>query len=432
MSIKKRNMLCLKKKDKLAGDERLLYEPYKNILVKFRELVLKREATDFDPVAKMYHGLFSVPPEIRDYYEALLSITSYYQSSKGGRGRYIEKKLASSCDSCSVSIKLSEIPVWLGNPDIYRKNGISGPETLFEEKKKVLKESPWLWKGEKDEETDIGSMVKSENSIVLMEIKNRVDSGGTAARREIWTSEKFGTILEYLIEDTKIYQKSDGEKHLEFSLAEMLSHFGFNHLEMYIGILFDTKGSLASIEADKCEGFYSSSKTGFNDYFVKKMEKSKKFNIQKIDGEKLYVRAQHSTSRLIIECGALYGDEVTEKLFRRKSSISEIYMLSYDDMWLSQLVSINERTNLSKYGTNYTIILKKIIEEDQLVMKFCNEFLDSEGSEDSLKNLVTYLLKNYADRFLPELLPVSVEKDEYLGDIVQFFAASNKKKSCQE
>lgn len=418
-------MLCLKNKNNLADDERLLYEPYKNILVKFRELVLKREATDFDPVAKMYHGLFSVPPEIRDYYEALLDITSYYQASKGGRGRYIEKKLALSCESCSVSIKLSEIPVWLENPDIYRKNGIFGPEKLSKEEKKVLKEHPLLWKkGEKDEETDIGSIVKDEKSIVLIEIKNRVDSGGTAARREIWTSEKFGTILEYLIKDTKIYQKSDGEKHLEFSLAEMLSHFGFTHLEMYIGILFDTKGSLASIEADKDKGFYSSSKTGFNDYFVKKMRESEKFSIQEIDGEKLYVRAQHSTSGLIIECGALYGNEVTEKLFRRKSNISEIYMLRYDDIWLSQLVSINERTNLLKHGRNYTMILKEIIQEDRLVEELYNTFLNSEGSEDSLKRLITHLLDNYPDRFLPEFLPVSVEKDEYLGDVAQFLAGS--------
>lgn len=56
MSIKKRNMLCLKNKNNLADDERLLYEPYKNILVKFRELVLKREATDFDRLQKCTMG----------------------------------------------------------------------------------------------------------------------------------------------------------------------------------------------------------------------------------------------------------------------------------------------------------------------------------------------------------------------------------------
>ena len=73
-------MLCLKQKDTLSPGHLFLYEPYKNILRNFLELATTKEAKDFDPVAKVYHGILSAPPEIRDYYEGLLGITSYYQA----------------------------------------------------------------------------------------------------------------------------------------------------------------------------------------------------------------------------------------------------------------------------------------------------------------------------------------------------------------
>jgi len=94
--IAKRNLLCVKAKNKLELGQKLLYEPYKNILINFKELCININAKDFDPVAKVYDGLLSVPVEIREYYEALLGVTSYYQHSQGGKGKYLEKKLASS------------------------------------------------------------------------------------------------------------------------------------------------------------------------------------------------------------------------------------------------------------------------------------------------------------------------------------------------
>lgn len=192
-------MLCIKKKETLDIGHLLLYEPYKNILSNFMELATKKEAKDFVPVAKVYHGLLSAPPEIRDYYEALLGVTSYYQASKGGRGRYIEKKLASSFNFCSLDIKLSQIPFWLTHPTIHKKKRIFTQQGLSTSEKTLIRTFYWDWIGNNDEETDIGSVIKNEKTMVLMEIKNRVDSGGTAAGREIWTSQKFGIILDYLI-----------------------------------------------------------------------------------------------------------------------------------------------------------------------------------------------------------------------------------------
>ena len=422
MTIKKRNMLCIKKKENLDIGHLLLYNPYKNILSNFFELATKKEAKDFDPVAKVYHGLLSAPPEIRDYYEALLGVTSYYQASKGGRGRYIEKKLASSFDFCSLDIKLSQIPFWLTHPTIHKKKGIFTQQGLSSDERRLFRIFNWDWIGDNDEETDLGSVMKNEKTMVLMEIKNRVDSGGTAARREIWTSQKFGIILDHLIENKKVYRKHENGKVEDFTFAEMLLHFDIHCLEMYIGILFDITDAPASIDADKRNGFYSSSKEGFN-YLLDKMKKSGKFDIIDVDDERLQIEAKHKFSNITVKCGALYGNEVTEKLFRKKVPVSDLLLLRYDDIWLSQLVAISERANLLKFGKNYTIILKEILKKDWNVRKLYDEFINSEGSEETLNKLMNYLLSEYSENFPPEFCPLSKEKDEYLADVIQFLGA---------
>jgi hypothetical protein len=122
--ITKRNLLCVKAKENLDLGQILLYEPYKNILINFKELCINVNAKDFDPVAKVYDGLLSVPSEIKEYYEALLGVTSYYHHSQGGRGKYIEKKIASSFENCSLDIVLSKFPFWLENPVLHKKKGI--------------------------------------------------------------------------------------------------------------------------------------------------------------------------------------------------------------------------------------------------------------------------------------------------------------------
>jgi len=422
MSIKKRNILTIKKKESLDLGHLLLYEPYKNILYNFLELATKKEAKNFDPIAKVYHGLLSVPMEIREYYEALLGITSYYQASKGGRGRYIEKKLASMFQFCSLDIKVSQIPFWLTYPDIHKKKGIFTNQGLSGDEKRLISTFNWEFIGETDEESDIGNIIKDKKKIVLMEIKNRVDSGGTAARREIWTSQKFGIIISYLIEDEKIYTKHNDNIY-KFTFAEMLLNFDIHNLEMYIGILFDINGQPASIFADKINGFYSSSKEGF-EYLTNKIQSSGKFNVLNKDEENLIVEARHKSSGIILICGPAYGDEVAEKLFNKKIPISDLLLLKYDDIWFSQLIAINERRNLLKYGKNYIILFKEILKKDYEARKLYDEFVKSEGSYNDLVKIVNYILTKYydefADYFVKDLCPNYTDKEEYLADVIQF------------
>jgi hypothetical protein len=395
----------------------LLYDPYKNILQNFVDLATKIEAKDFDPVAKVYHGLLSAPPEIRNYYEALLGVTSYYQASKGGRGRYIEKRLASSFEFCSLDIKLSQIPLWLTHPALHKKKGLFTQQGLSTTEKRMIRRFSWDWLGNIDEETDIGSIIKSERTMVLMETKNRVDSGGTAARREIWTSQKFGIILDCLVEDKKIYRKHEDGNVKNFTFAEMLLHFGIQTLEMYIGILFDITDAPASIETDKSNGFYSSSKEGFN-YLLAKIKDSQKFDITDVNEDKLQLEAKHKSSNLTIKCGALYGDKVTETLFRQKVPVSDLLLLKYDDIWLSQLVAIDERSFLLKNNKNYSIIFKDLLKKDQELRLKYDELINSECDEKELSEIIDYLFQKYSAFFNTELLPQGRDREEYLADVI--------------
>lgn len=169
--ILKRNLLCVKAKEKLDLGRILLYEPYKNILVNFKGLCIDVNAKDFDPVAKVYDGLLSVPSEIREYYEALLGVTSYYHHSQGGRGKYIEKKIASSFETCSLDIELSKLPSWLEYPSLHKKKGIFTQQGLSSEEKKILRTVEWDWLGDRDVSTDIGSIIQDEKTMVLVELK---------------------------------------------------------------------------------------------------------------------------------------------------------------------------------------------------------------------------------------------------------------------
>lgn len=417
--IAKRNLLCVKAKEKLDLGQRLLYEPYKNILVEFNKLCVDVNAKDFDPVAKVYNGLLSVPSEIREYYEALLGVTSYYHHSQGGRGKYIEKKIASSFETCSLDIELGKLPFWLEFPSLHKKKGIFTQQGLSSEEKKFLRTIEWDWLGDRDVSTDVGSIIQDEKAMVLVELKNRVDTGGTAGRREIWTSEKFGIFVEYLKSNKKLFRKSDKE----FSLAELLESFGIENFEIYIGVLFDKGDNPATVQSDKTNGFYSSSKQGF-EYLQNLIKQSQTIKIINEDFENLQMELGLSYSSLKVKIGALYGNDITLKLFRKSFPVSDLLLLRYDDIWLSQLTTIDERAMLLKHQKNFTTTFLDLLNRDRDLRIKYDAIINSECGETELNAIVNYLLSKYAPVFDGKILPDKKDKSEYLADVIQFLCAA--------
>ncbi len=420
MSIKKRNLLCIKKKENLDLGHLILYEPYKNILSNLVELAINPEAIEFDPVSKAFSGIESISEEIRYYYTSLLEVTSYYHASKGGRGRYIEKKLSSLMRTCALDIRISEIPLWLTYPEIYHKKGLFTLSGLSREEKSILRRAEWDYLDKGDEKTDIGNILNEENTIVLMELKNRVDSGGTAARREIWTK-KFRDILNFIKNpDKKIYKKG---KEL-FSLIEVLNYFSIKKLEIYIGILFNLDGTPATKEGDKEKGFYSSNEEGYKDLinYIYQLDNIKisEDNFQDLSIEFSIENFEH----IKIRFRATYGDEIPRVLFRKNYTVTDLLTLKYDDIWLSLLRTIKEREFLLKYRINYTIIFKNILKKDRDLRLLYDKLIDLEGNRDTLQELIEYLLKNYNNELKENFCPPDMDRTEYLSDIIQIIAAS--------
>lgn len=273
--------------------------------------------------------------------------------------------------------------------------------------------------GNRDESTDVGTILKQEKTMVLAEVKNRVDSGGSAARREILTSQKFGIIIDYILRNEKLYRK-EGK---EFSLPELLKFFGFEILELYIGILFDKGDRPATIESDKRNGFYSSSKEGFL-FLLNKIKVHKEIKILNEDLENLKIEFLLPNSYLKIKIEALYGDNVTLKLFRKQSPVSDLLLLKYDDIWLSQLIAIDERTFLLKHNKNFLTVFKDLLKGDRGLRKKYDNLIISECQKAKLSQIVDYLLSKYSNLFDNKLVPRDKRKDEYLGDIIQVLCAS--------
>ncbi|NMC75990.1 MAG: hypothetical protein GYA60_01635 [Candidatus Methanofastidiosa archaeon] len=416
--ITKRNLLCVKAKEKLDLGMILLYEPYKNILVNFKELCIDVNAKDFDPVAKVYDGLLSVPVEIREYYEALLGVTSYYHHSQGGRGKYIEKKIASSFETCSLDIEISKLPFWLEYPELHKKKGIFTQQGLSQEERRIFRTVEWDWLGDRDVSTDVGSIIRDERTIVLVELKNRVDTGGTAGRREIWTSEKFGIFVEYLSSNKKLFRNNNRE----FSLAELLEHLEIETFEIYIGILFDKGDSPATIQSDKTNGFYSSSKQGF-EYLKNLIKQSPTISIVKEDSENLQMDLGLSYSKVKVRIGALYGNGITSRLFRKSLPVSDLLLLRYDDIWLSQLITIDERAILLKNGRNCMTTFLDMLKRDRDLRIRYDDLIKSECEKIELEKIINYLLDKYSADFENRLLPAGKDKEGYLTDIIQVLCA---------
>ncbi|MCX7908951.1 MAG: hypothetical protein N2560_05475 [Ignavibacteria bacterium] len=419
--IKKWNLLCLKNKSKLDIGHRLLYEPYKNLIIKFLELCTEIDAKDFDPISKAFDGLLSIPDELKEYYEALLGVTSFYQHSQGGKGKYIEKKLASSYETSTLDIDLSELPLWLENPLLHHKLGIFTFGGLTNDEKQEIRLNTWDWIGPKNVKIDVGNILWDENAIVMIELKNRIDSGGTAARREVWTSEKFGVFANYLISNQKLFRKNN----IQFSLIELLSYFKIKTLEIYFGILFDTNDKPATLERDKESGFFITSREGLN-YLKNIFEKDSDISIQKYEEDTLYFEIIFRTNGLKVIFGALYGNQIPMKLFRKEISISDLLLFRYDDIWFSQLLAINERMILLKHRTNFTKIFLNLLKEDFLLRNLFNQLINNECDEISLTRVVEYLIGKYSQRFENKFIPEAGKTlDAHIADIVQLVASAH-------
>lgn len=100
--------------------------------------------------------------------------------------------------------------------------------------------------------------------------------------------------------------------------------------------------------------------------------------------------------------------------------VSDLLVLKYDDIRLSQLIAIAERANLLRNGFNLVTTFRELLSRDWELRKLYDNLIESEGMEETLQAVVGYLLRNYNEYFPQQLCPGLTHRDEYLSDLVQF------------
>jgi hypothetical protein len=93
-------------------------------------------------------------------------------------------------------------------------------------------------------------------------------------------------------------------------------------------------------------------------------------------------------------------------------------------MWLSQLITIDERAFLLKFNKNLSIIFKDLIKRDKELRLGYDELIKTKCKEVNLKEIIAYLFEKYLTLFNDELFPKDKDKEGYLADVIQVISAA--------
>jgi hypothetical protein len=359
---------------------------------------------------EIFHGIAKTEVESQDlysFYEAFLTVTSYYQHSQAGGGSLIAKLFQE-----------------LLNIDSNEKVLFEGRVSNFS---KILNKSCILdISKEEDQKFDI--VLKLDNTMVICELKKRIDSGCTAGRIEI--IEKFIKFVELLDKDEKLYNC--------FNLNEI------KEIKLIGGVLYDIEGNPATLEKDmEWQICYSGLKNRINRLIS--FLKNKNLNFQYENNYKncaLQISFILKNIKFVIYF--LYGNQLIEAITGGES-INYLENLKekletklYDDIWLAQLISINERSILNqmfrknnKLKNTFIYILDHYISDVEFKNYFGNFLKKKTKSKEDLKKLIMKV-KNIIKKDKELLKAVSNSKaiqimktettytiDDYLADLIQ-------------
>ncbi|WP_337863308.1 hypothetical protein [Nitrososphaera sp.] len=385
----------------MSREESWLREAYANIVSNLTAFATDPAST-FDSFSANFMGLDSI--ESGKYrYRALMEVTSYFWGSKGGRGALLEKVLASAGGATAVNgMRLSKIPEWIAS--------IKGSAEIKEWK--VTGSDPKL-------KFDLLNVIG--NRLVFLEIKNRVDSGGTAAREES-LAKKFLKLAEMIQNGVPVYI-GDG---VEMDIAQALLGLGIKRLEMHTGFLFSVDGKEATIDDDKSKGFYTQSKRLMEEYYRKH---NNRFSVKlTYDANTQQLSFEKDGLSVIIDL--LYGNDVTKNFTHERAALvnvlDKVFRKKWDDIWLSVDLAISQRSLLLETGSN-------IINEIRLVLseKPNSNFVANYGkftaTPDDIQSLEACIriIRHRMDLQKRNSVPKTDMRDQEIADCIYVYAASN-------
>jgi hypothetical protein len=402
-------MLLLQDSSTLGKEESWLREAYANIVLNLMQFAISVPSM-FDPFSSKYYGLESVQYNKHEYH-AFLEVTSYFWASKGGRGALLEKVIAVESGSNSANgVLLVRIP------------------QLIESAKGIKERSQWRVTGATPRlKFDLVNIV--DDKILFLEIKNRVDGGGTAAREEA-LAKKFLTLCKTIQNEEKVFVKDNTT---EMDIPQAFLGLGIKEIEMHVGFLFNIDGNEATTDSDKINGFYGASRQLLTSYYQKQ---NHRYSVDLKYDETLQ-RLSFEKDGLVVSVDLLYGSDVTRRFTRDQLTLTtvlrNVFTRKWDDIWLSLNLAIAQRALLLEYGTNHITEIKNMRETEPSNSDFesyYRRFVADQEDIQSLSECVRILKEKPTIRKLP--IPsssVADSLDTQLADCIYAYAAytSHKK-----
>jgi hypothetical protein len=404
MNIEPRRMLLLQDPKTLTKEESWLQNAYANIIAKLIELALN-PSPKIDDFSSMFIGLRSIQHN-KYQYQALLEITSYIWGSKGGRGNLLEKVIAASGGpNASNGMPLSQVPQWIAlaknNHEVSKWNVTgSAPSLKF----------------------DLANII--EDRVIFLEIKNRVDSGGTSAREEA-LSKKFLALCKMIQNGEKVFVGNG----IEMDMAQTLLGLGIKKIEMHAGFLFDVDGSEATIESDKSNGFYGRSRQLLASYYQKE---NHRFSVKLTYDESLQ-RLSFEKDGLAVSVNLAYGNDVTRKFTRDQLSLARaldrVFTRKWDDIWLALTLAIFQRSILLEYGSNHIKEIRRIYEQpnNSIFKKCLAKFMANQDDVQSLSECIKIINESINIKFSNSSSALADSSRIQLADCIYVYAAYAKR-----
>lgn len=339
-----RRLLLLKDYGGLSLEEATMFRSYTNRVRRLLEHAENLAQAEWNFAFEVFHNLSpdALGAELYPFYRALFDVTSYYQHNTAGIAKFTNDLIGKLGPSANLKteLHLKNLPGAL--------LGVRGYQ--------------WVGKNEDDVTTDVVNRIS--DTLVFAELKSRVDSGCTAGRREIWET-KFLKMVEHIIGNKMLY--AFGEK--QESLFRLLKNSGVNCVEMYLGILFNIKGDFATVADDRSYICYGGMAQGYQrtlEFLNQNGIPYKKVVPTDATIEDFLVQFKHNG--LTVKLGAEYANAVIDRLFKGKGADlstlrSIIDPLIYDDLWLSQLLAVSERSLLFSCGNNYLLSISNILDK---------------------------------------------------------------------
>jgi hypothetical protein len=400
-------LICAEPENEINEIEKELKKMYlKRIKEMFKKTIsLESSFNIFDEI---FHGLSRVSKldeNLHSFYEALLTITSYYHHSQAGRGSLVTTLLKNlgTAEKIEFELALINLPKWLGQNIRLKENELT------------------------KQKFDIVS--KNGNNLVFCELKMKVYSGCTAGRIELM--EKFNKFTKLLIGDQ--------------TFRNCLKNSGIENVFLICGVLFDIQGNPATVEKDEEWGIcYNGLTRGKKDIIKTLKDKNVMYKLVEERFSEEAFRIEFTVDDIKVNILAVYGDEVIKRLFVGKQKYTIEYFknqlegILYDDLWLGQIITISERTVLelnfkkNKRLNNYVISILKSKEILEEIKKF-QQNKTIEKLEEITRRVIKIIDQN--DKNLSSMSPTPAEmimslydknykREDYVADIIQFLSCN--------